>query len=66
MNAITTAILSFVLIGFSILGIAVWAVMHPKIKCQEIKSGNCEYNVCVRHKLHSGPHTTATGKKFEK
>ncbi len=66
MNIITTVILTFVLLGFAAVGVAVWAVMYPKILCKEIKMSDCEYNVCVRHKSHAGPHMTADGKKFEK
>ena len=64
MNIMTTAIATFVLVGIMVIGVAFWATWYPKLLCQKARDKTEEYNICVRHKNHGGPHMDVNGRKF--
>jgi hypothetical protein len=65
MSLETTVILTFSLMGLCALAAAVWSVWFPLICCQKIRTNtDSEYNICIRHKNHDGPHMAADGEKF--
>tara|TARA_R100000008_G_scaffold86732_1_gene81204 strand:- start:5997 stop:6227 length:231 start_codon:yes stop_codon:yes gene_type:complete len=64
MSIIEIIIVTFLLMGFSVLGIAFWATWYPKILCQKIKDDDDIYNVCVKRKNHADVCMSADGKKF--
>lgn len=65
MNILTVILLSFILLGFSVLAMAFWAVIYPKTLCQKVTAQEEEWNVCVRPKNHTGNCMSVTGKEFQ-
>ena len=64
MSIIEIIIVTFVLMGFSVLGIAFWATWYPKILCQKVKNNDSDFNICIKRKEHEGSHMTVNGQKF--
>jgi len=64
MNIIEIVIVTFLLMGFSVLGIAFWATWYPKILCQKNKSDDSGFDACIKYKKHPGTHMTVNGEKF--
>ena len=66
MHIINLILITFVMMGFSVLGIALWAVFYPKALCQKVFSQDAgqEWNVCVRPKGHKRKCMSVTGKEF--
>ena len=63
MSIVTFVAVTFGLIGFSMAGIAFWAVMyHKAIACRETSEKN---DFCVRVKNHQGRHMSPEGKEFQ-
>jgi hypothetical protein len=56
--------MSFAMIGFAVIGIAMWAVFYPKTLCQKVRPQDEEWNVCIRPKGHEGRHMSVSGKEF--
>ncbi len=62
-----TMLLSFFIIGLSMIGLAFWSVINPNPQCQKIaRSRENSYNVCIRRKSHPGAHMSIDGKRFYK
>ena len=64
MSIFGTIILSFVIICFTVLGIAFWAALYPRALCQKVCPGEEDWNVCVKRKGHPGDHMAVSGKRF--
>ena len=66
MEIINLILITFVMVGFSVLGIALWAAFYPKTLCQKVckpEQGK-DWNVCVRPKGHDGRCMSVMGKEF--
>ena len=64
MSIFTIIYVTFAMMGFSVIGMALWAVWYPKTLCQSIRPNDVRYSVCVKSKHHDGAHMTAEGKDF--
>ena len=61
-----TATLTFFIMGVGVIGLSLWSLRCPIIRCQKVKPAeSMPYNVCVRYKNHTGDHMTADGRRFE-
>ena len=66
MEIISLILITFVMVGFSVLGIALWAAFYPKTLCQKVYAPEQEqeWNVCVRPRGHKGRCVSVMGKEF--
>ena len=65
MSIIEMIIITFLLLGFAVLGIAFWATCYPKLLCQHVRdTKEEEHNVCILKKGHEGSHMDVNGRKF--
>ena len=63
MSIVTFVAVTFGLIGFSMAGIAFWAVMYPKFSCRKVNPKLENHNVCIRVRGHKGLHMSYDGKE---
>ena len=65
MSIVQIIVATFLLMGFSVIGIAFWATCYPKMLCQKVRdTSEEEHTVCILNKGHDGPHMDVNGKKF--
>ena len=66
MEIFNLILISFIMLGFSVLGIAFWAAFYPKTLCQKVHEPGQgkDWNVCVRPKGHDGRCLSVIGKEF--
>ena len=64
MSIVTLVAVTFGLIGFSMAGIAFWAIMYPKFSCRKVNLNLEGYNTCIRVRGHKGLHMTYDGREF--
>lgn len=62
---IIVVILTFAMIFLGMLFAVGWVRWYPKTRCMAVlNNSNSQYNVCIRNKLHLGPHMAADGRNF--
>ena len=65
MSIVELIVISFLMVGFAVLGIAFWAAYYPKLLCKKSQNPKeSENNVCIRSRGHEGPHMNVNGRKF--